>query len=248
MSFWTKQSIERYDAACKLVQYPKNAIGEKVTEFIRPDDVVMDVGAGCGAVSAFLSPFCKKIYALESDDFAFEYLQNRVLQDKLNNVFPIFAQWPAENLPQVSIIIGCYVGGLAKTPAQVKSVMDSAQRGGMFLINRDMGFHHLRNEILDRIGVTPEEDNFSCKSGCQTVGMLSMMGAKVSCHPVTHDFGQPIQDEEEATHFLWRKLYIDERHKKAVRQIIEDYITEKDGIPFVPFIRESCLIFFEIEK
>jgi len=245
MGFWTETSIREYAEACNMLRYPQEAVGEAVAGFIKPDDIVMDVGAGCGAVSAFLAPLCKKVYALESDADAFQYIKRRVAEDKLHNVQPIHGTWPMDDLPSFSVIVGFYVGGLTHTFAEMKGAMEKAGRGGIFLGNRAMGIHPVRLEVMNRLGIPLEENQFSCDNGCRAVGMLEAMGAKASCHPITHEFGQPVKNEEDAATFLFRMLHVDERYQDSFHAIAKDYIVEKDGRPFVSFIRESCLIFFE---
>ena len=248
MAFWTEALIEDYDRACKLLKYPQSVVGDSISRFIKQDDKVMDVGAGSGATASFLSPLCQKVYALEPDDAAFNYIRERIRKEGLHNVTPIHARWPADGLPSFSIVSGFYLLFFANAIFTVRPMVEQAERGGIFLVERSLELQPMYREIQARIGAASRNEQPGCVCGCRIVGMLEGLGAKASCQAVDHDFGQPVNDEDAAAEFIRRMLHVDERYKEPISKIAKEYMTEREGHPFVSYERKSCLIFFEKQE
>ena len=244
MKFWTAKTIKEYDRACRILRYPQSVVGENLKEFVKQTDVVMDIGAGCGALAAFLSTICSKVYAVEPDEDAYRYITERIKRDNLTNVEAVNLSWPDDSLPQCDVITAFYVYAAHDTAEKVRKVLSKAKRGGIIFCNRAIEPNSITVDIMNRIGAEIPKSAYSCNNGCRLMGMLTALGIDATCQPFSHDFAQPVDSIDEATEFIFRMLRIGENFKEPIHHIIGEYIVEVDGQKFVPYMRESCLIFF----
>lgn len=72
-SFWPDFSYELYKRACIELNYPENPFSKYIKEFIRPENVVLDIGCGIGIPTMYISKLCKKVIAIDQDDTALHY-------------------------------------------------------------------------------------------------------------------------------------------------------------------------------
>ena len=63
----------------------------RISKLVQPDEVVLDMFAGIGPFSIMISKNSKasKIYAIDINKFAIEYLIKNIDINKVNNIFPI---------------------------------------------------------------------------------------------------------------------------------------------------------------
>ncbi len=76
---------------------------------VRPDDIVLDVGAGAGRYAAFLATLAREVVAVEPSPAMRRYLAERLTAAKAHNVTVIGAAWPADDVAPADVTICSHV-------------------------------------------------------------------------------------------------------------------------------------------
>ncbi len=84
---------------------------ERLTALVRPDDVVLDIGAGGGRYALPLARVVRQVIALDPSEGMHAVLAHGVAERGLANVHPIVARWPmADAAPTADVALIAHVG------------------------------------------------------------------------------------------------------------------------------------------
>lgn len=240
---WTKKNISMYEAASNLASYPEIPLKKHFIDMIRPGDTVMDIGSGPGVVSLYLSSLCKRIIAVEQDKNAYEHLKRRVREREITNIHAVNSSWPDQALEPCDVTLVLHVYRLMHDFERVKDLLNSTRRTGMIMFAHPQKAKSFHKELARRLGI--EKNMFPCTNGCRTAAFLEAEGAKVRCEKVQHEFGQPVNDLDEAASFFCQQLHLGDEYLERIREIAHEYIESREGKPYIPLERANCLIIFE---
>lgn len=101
----------------------------------------------------------------------------------------------------------------------------------------------LAEKILPELGL--EAIRESCQNGCYAKSLLETAGLKVECRQITHDFSQPVRNQEEAAAYISSHLKLGEEHQEKLFQILPRILIWKEDQLVIPIIRENCLLTWE---
>lgn len=76
---------------------------------VRPDDTVLDVGAGAGRYAAFLATLAREVVAVEPSPAMRRHLAERLTAANARNVTVIGAAWPADDVAPADVTICSHV-------------------------------------------------------------------------------------------------------------------------------------------
>lgn len=99
--FW--QSYQVYDEVLRCSGYPGEIL-TRISSFIRPEDVLLDIGAGTGAFAVPLSKIAKKIIAVDPSEYHLALLSKKAKKEKLANIISIAKEWKAVKLSDIGIV------------------------------------------------------------------------------------------------------------------------------------------------
>ncbi|HWQ16020.1 MAG TPA: class I SAM-dependent methyltransferase [Roseiflexaceae bacterium] len=105
--FWAGQA-ERFAAAARRAPQP-DAFMQRVLPQLRPDDIVLDIGAGSGRYLPVLARACAHVIALEPSPAMRAHLERRIAEERLENVTVVAATWPAQDVPPCDVAISAHV-------------------------------------------------------------------------------------------------------------------------------------------
>ncbi|MGB2696175.1 MAG: class I SAM-dependent methyltransferase [Dehalococcoidia bacterium] len=82
-----------------------------VLRYLRPDDVVLDVGAGTGRHAIPLARHARRVVAIDPSPGMLRFLRDDATEQKLDNVDVVEGAWPdvADRVPQADVIISAHV-------------------------------------------------------------------------------------------------------------------------------------------
>lgn len=242
-AFWPDFSYDMYRKACVELNYPEEPFSRYIKEFIKPEDVVLDIGSGIGIPAVYISRLCKKVIAVEQNKPALDYFDKEIKRGNIKNIQTVHGKWPDVDVDTCDAAVAFYAGGITRDIGSLILLINSVRRGGIITsygTQQDGGFY---KSLADRLGVKSREH--SCDNGCYLKGRLEMLDCRVKCEQINHDFGQPVNDIDEAARFLSWQLQLDEGYIDGIKEIAMDYITFRNGKMYIPNQRSTCVIIFE---
>ena len=89
---WFWQSYQVYDEVMRFSGYP-GEIPSRISSFIRPDEVLLDIGAGTGAFAIPLARVTKKVIAVDPSLYHQSLLAEKARKERLTNIVQIAKEW-----------------------------------------------------------------------------------------------------------------------------------------------------------
>ena len=243
MKKWPQEAYGWYREACDMFDYPSGPYGEPIKALIASGDTVLDLGCGIGAASIMMSPWCKRVIAMDQDENALRCLADKAREYGISNIETMHAGWPLSAPAKVDVVIALHVAQVMRSFANVKLVFESANKGGFIacqaaVSRQDEPFCELKEEL----GITPGYEQ--CDNGCYIKGILETLGAHVSCKKNIYEFGQPLNSLDAAVRFVSWQIAAGDSMIPTVKKHIDLYVVKTDGDYIVPITRQSCGITF----
>jgi len=248
MKKWPPKAYGWYHNACKMFDYPAGPYGQPLRALIAKDDTVLDLGCGIGAASIMLSPWCGKIIAMDQDESALSHLAANMQDLNIHNIEILHDSWPSKtSINKADVIIALHVQKAMRSFSNVKSVFESAKKGGFIasqapVSEQDEPFR----ELKEALGIQPNFEK--CDNACYIKGALEALGANVTCEKKVYDFGQPLDTMEEVFQFIsWQlsaDFTVDDTATKTIKKFTDLYSKKTDDKYLVPLKRHCCAISF----
>ena len=105
---------------------------------IRPDNIILDIGAGTGSLSieaALLAPQ-GEVYAIEKKDLAVDLLHQNIVKFKLEDKVKVIATEAPKGLDELPNCDVVFIGGSGKHMFEILDIIDSKlNEGGRIIVN-----------------------------------------------------------------------------------------------------------------
>jgi SAM-dependent methyltransferase len=128
--YWANQA-GRFAAAARRSAQP-DAFLQHVLGQLRPNDTVLDIGAGTGRYVPTLARACARLIALEPSPAMRGHLEQRIADERLDNVSVVAEGWPAP-VPQCDVVISAHVVYAVREIGPFLQAMDAAARRACFM-------------------------------------------------------------------------------------------------------------------
>lgn len=243
IEFWPEYSYGLYKNAVETHNYPEVPFGKYIKKYIKPEYSVLDIGCGFGFVSVYLSKLCKSVVAIDQDSFALAKLEENIVKNDFSNIDTICGVYPDVELPVCDASIAFYVAPVSKSVEGIIALLKATKRCGIITSLAPNPQSNYYDKLRAYLGLPPK--NSGCQNACRTAGNLEMAGCKVVCERITHEFGQPVADMDEAVRFMCWQVGGGDEYLPEIRKIAKKYTTIKDGGIYIPIYRDICVICFE---
>ena len=247
MKGWPKEAYGWYYKACKMFDYPAGPYGKALRELISKDDTVLDLGCGIGAASVMISPWCKKVIAMDQDENALHHLAANARELNLGNIEILHDSWPPVSPIKADVIIALHVQKAMRSLSNIRLVFESSKKGGF--IASQVAVSRQEEpfcELKEALGIPPNHEK--CDNGCYVKGALEALGASAACGKKVYDFGQPLDAMDEVVQFISWQIELESPPKDSDVQKIKEYANryaEKAGGKYlVPIERHCCTVSF----
>jgi cyclopropane fatty-acyl-phospholipid synthase-like methyltransferase len=111
-------------------QYP-GLILERLKTFIKPQDTLLDIGAGAGAYLVPLAKVCRQVTAIEPSDGQFSRLRENIHQNSIQNTVLIHKRWEDVSLEETGvndIVLAAYSFEMQDIAAALEKMVQAAGR------------------------------------------------------------------------------------------------------------------------
>lgn len=192
-----KQPQDWDEKAKKMQQSQFDLQNGYVQEFLsrmdlNPEDSLLDVGCGGGAIALSVAPFIRQVYALDYSQGMIDVLQQRANALAISNVKPILRAWEDhwQDIPVCDICVSSRSSMVNDLQLALDKLNEKARKAVYMTMTVDKDF--IDREILRFIG----RDNVGFPSYIYAVNMLYQQGYKVSVDFLQSGCGM-IQGENE---------------------------------------------------
>jgi hypothetical protein len=141
----------------KRSQYPE-LILERLKTFIRPDDTLLDIGAGAGAYLVPLAKMCRRVTAVEPSDGQFSRLSENILRSGILDAVLMHKRWEDVSVDEIGrqdIVLAAYSFEMQDIAAALEKMAQAAAKYCFFIHSAG---HDLTGPMRERLGVRPGPD------------------------------------------------------------------------------------------
>ena len=232
---WSGQA-DRFAAAARRAPQPDGFMRFLLPR-LRPDDRLIDIGAGTGRYEPLLAGAVAEVLAIEPSASMRGQLERRVAEEVAagarGKVRIIAAGWPEADVPDCDIAIAAHVLYGVREIEPFLERMDAAARRACFLL---LAFRHPSSfispfwERLHGAPRLPLPGALECLSALYQLGIP----AQLSLVPVTNRFSYP--DEQEALADLrWRlRVPATPEYDRTIRAAMAELLEQGEGGSLAP--------------
>lgn len=242
--FWNEKKARWYNEALKYSNFPLKIL-EIMVPLIKGCRTVLDIGAGCGALTIPLAREVEKVSALEPSADMMMMLKEEANRNCLKNIVYIIGAWGEVEVERHDVVLCANVPGLFKDSSPLLSrIGDYSNRfiflvGGAGLEEDKFFFKELYPKIFKK--------EYGRRSDyLVTYNILHSLGIYANIYIVQYDHDQQFKDLDEACQFWKEYLPLE---GDDYDDLLKDFLTkrlERFGDRWVKRIRKkSAIIWWE---
>lgn len=196
---------------------------------LRPDDTVIDIGAGTGRYVPLLAQTVKAVVAVEPSPAMGDHLRQTVDSGPYNNVTVVAASWPGAAVPPAEVVISAHVLYSLREIGPFLQAMNAAAGRACYLY---LALRHPTSFMSPFWKRLRGEPRLPLPCALEALNALHQLGigANVQLVPVTTIYS--FANREEALGDIRHRLRFapdDERDKRILAAIDELLVQQPDG-------------------
>jgi SAM-dependent methyltransferase len=242
--FWSSQA-SRLAAASRQSPQPDGFMRFLLPR-LRPDDRVLDIGAGAGRYEPTLAGAAGEVLALEPSPGMRERLEQRLAEERVAGVRVIAASWPAAEAPACDVAIAAHVLYGVREIEPFLLRMDAVAQRACFLL---LAYRHPLSFMSDFWQRFHGEPRLPLPGALECLSALYQLG--IAAHLALVPAGSPVSypDAEAAlVDIRWRlRLTPDPQRDSLIGAAIDELLEQDDqghlsarGLP-----EQSAVIWWE---
>lgn len=194
MRGWNEKTIAWYLRAGAASEYPAKVLAH-IMPRLRPRHTVLDIGCGPGLYALAMAPAVREVLAVDRNAQVLDTLRVTAQTRGLDNIRCLKATWPKTAIKdEAHVIISALGSGEIMTNQASIAAMLEYEPEAVFLI--------APGRYIPPFGTEREANTNSHPDAEDTLGILEQMEVAYSRTDILLDFGQPVEDMDEAVEFL----------------------------------------------
>ena len=229
---WNRQTIEWYKQATNDSKF-HICLAQLLLPYIEYQDVIGEFGCGIGTLSVQLSPYVKKIVAIDTNELAIETLSNTISEYGIYNIFPYQIPYEKYNDEEkFDHLLMCFFGNI-RTKEQLEYFLSFCKKKLFYIVSAFSKEERVCSKIPVKSRVYADE----------FLQLLEEQNLSYEYINTTLEFGQPFQNEGEIEQFI-NYYYRDCIEEKEI--FYERVIKREDGSFYLP--KQKQIGIFVVEK
>ena len=198
-----------------------------ISELIRPDSTVVDVGGGAGRFAVALSFKCESVTVVDPSESMLEQLHEAIAEARRANVFSVHSDWESADIEQQDIVLCAHVAyGVADIRAFIEKINAHA-RGRVVLLSF---VDSPQSNVAQLWEPVHGERRINLPAMPELVNVLWEMDIYPSIRMLTSTRAQSFESVDAATEELSNRLFLtqDSPARLRLEAVIEDYLESTD--------------------
>lgn len=247
MGYWNKLKAGWYRRALDYSGFPAATLGVMLPR-LKGSKTILDVGAGCGALTLPLAKKGFSVTALEPSTAMLDILKAETARGRLRKIKTIHGEWGKVEVKAHDAIVCANVPELLKEPqAFVREASALARQTIFLVVNADPHsnkfYYRELYPLLFGREWHPRSDYL------KTYASLHEMGIYANIEMINYAFDQPFGGIDEAVAF-WKEYIgiVTEEHDTALKGFLEKKLVRKGKLLVARFNKRSAVIWWRQEK
>jgi 16S rRNA G527 N7-methylase RsmG len=213
---------------------------ERIMQFAKPGDKVLDIGAGSGAFAVPLAKVCRRVTAVEPSPGQINRLNENALREDVRNLTVLPKRWENVSLDEIEqheLVLAAYSFEMKDIKSALDKMCQAAKRY-LFLIHT--AGHDLMDILHEILGVMPGPDYI------YLYNVLYQMGYRASVEIFTRKYRIPVK--------LQMQMFavnpgLNEEQQQTLYKYMEThaYLVQRNGQTWVNRQHKDALIWLEKE-
>lgn len=247
MGYWNKLKADWYRRGLDYSGFAAAALDVMLPR-LKGAKTILDVGAGCGALTLPLAKKGFSVTALEPSTAMLDILKTDTAGASLRRIKTVHGEWGKVAVKAHDAIVCANVPELLKEPQTFVSEASALARQTIFLIvnadpNSNKFYYRELYPLLFGKEWCPRSDYL------KTYASLHDMGIYANIEMINYAFDQPFDDINEAVAF-WKEYIgiVTEEHDIALKGFLEKKLVKKGKLLIARFDKRSAVIWWKQEK
>lgn len=219
---------------------------QRLLPHLRPQDTVLDIGAGTGRYVPILARTVARVIAVEPSPAMRAQLEQYIAAEGLNNVEVIAATWPPTTLPRVDVALSAHVVYGVREIGPFLQAMDAAAERACYLFLMVRHLNELFSPFWERFH---GQARLLLPTALETLNVLHQLGLPATMELLPKTQQLTFVDADEALDDIRRRLRVAPHPERdaAIRAAIEELLVQRaDGsLSFPGENRASAFLWWE---
>ncbi len=238
--FWERRAKNYYRSTKETIA--SDPLYLKLRQEVTRDTTLLDVGAGTGRFALALAPYAQHVTAIEPNVTMLDYLKRDAMGEELTNISLLYTTW--QDAPPdlgADIVLCSHVLYPIWDVETFITKLRAATRHACYIYMRARHFDMSTSPLWQHFH---DEKRKSAPGYIHALDVLFEMGIYADVEVVRMPGVISYPSLDVATEELLEQLILpdDEQTKNELRQLLEKWLIERDGVLLPPVDAQTCAI------
>lgn len=239
---WAKRAHSQGYTAEQRKRDRDDPLMQFVLDRLRPDETVLDIGAGIGRWSIPMAMACKKVTALDALPRMLEILRENAAAENITNIETAVGDWATADVVQHDYVLSSHAVYISPDIVGYARKMERSALKACLLVMRVPRHDGVIGELSRAIhGTFHDSPNF-------IIGYNALLQAGISGHVVMEEQGRHWHNDtlEDALARAKRHLFLStEEHDNRIMDVLKKRLVLREGEYWWPDWMRSALVWWK---